>query len=57
MNGLTYEQLKDLIVHDFFDLEQVKAIKNSLEAHKPITLPYLTDEQLKQLTKIAVIER
>ena len=51
----TFEQLKQLIETDFFDIEQVKSIKSDLENNRPIRLK-LTDAQVKQVGNISQLD-
>ena len=55
MGGLTFEQIKSLIQTDFFDIDQIKAIKSALENNKPIELK-LSQTQLKQLANISQLD-
>ena len=55
MSGLTYEQIKNLVQTDFFDIDQIKSIKSCLENNIPIELK-LTDSQLKQLANVSQLD-
>ena len=55
MSGLTFEQVKNLVQTDFFDIDQIKAIALALKNHEPIKLK-LSQEQLKQLANISQLD-
>ena len=53
--SLTFERMKQLIQTDFFDIDQIKEIRDCLAQHKPIVLSHLSHEQLRTLANLEIV--